>query len=64
MHTGSMIPLPIDVHKEYLAVEKDLPVEEARRVMFQKRQSLPNHYNQQTPTSKLQSIGQSIIYEH
>ena len=34
LQIGSMMPLPIDTKKEYLAAEPDLPVEEARRVMF------------------------------
>jgi hypothetical protein len=56
METGSLRPLPL-APNQYLSEPPDLPTEEARRVQFSKREALPNHYNIQTPTSRLQSIG-------
>ena len=56
MEVGSLRPLPL-AQNQYLSELPDLPTEEARRVQFSKREALPNHYNIQTPTSRLQSIG-------
>jgi hypothetical protein len=44
LEIGSMRPLPLSPN-QYIYDEPNLPIEDARKVMFSKRQSLPNHYN-------------------